>query len=194
MVAVYCSEELSIQLPLMLKNSPEEYGWLTKALHWTTALLVIGLFVLGFWMVELDYYSDWYQTAPFYHESFGILLILILAIRAYWTLTNQSPAALPTHSNLERQAAKIIKYLLWGLMLLIVISGFLISTADFRAINVFELFDLPPLFEAFDNQADLAGSVHKWLAYILVGLVMLHVLGAIKHHFIDKDRTLKRML
>ncbi len=178
----------------MFKNTADEYGWLSKALHWATALFVVGLFALGFWMVELDYYSDWYQVAPFYHESFGILLILLLAIRAYWTLTNQSPAPLSTHSQFEKQAAKTIKYLLWGLMLLIVISGFLISTADFRAINVFGLFDLPPLFEAFDNQAELAGSVHKWLAYILIGLVLLHLLGAIKHHFVDKDRTLRRML
>ena len=73
----------------MFKNTADEYGWLSKALHWATALFVVGLFALGFWMVELDYYSDWYQVAPFYHESFGILLILLLAIRAYWTLTNR---------------------------------------------------------------------------------------------------------
>jgi cytochrome b561 len=74
------------------------------------------------------------------------------------------------------------------------LSGYLISTADGRAIDVFNLFSVPALVSGFDNQEDIAGLVHQIIAYSLIALVVLHALAALKHHFIDRDRTLKRML
>ena len=91
-------------------------------------------------------------------------------------------------------ASKIAKRLMTVLILVILISGFLISTADFRGVNVFDLIEIPPLFEAFDNQEDMAGQIHKWCAYVLIGIVVVHSLAALKHHFYDKDETLKRMI
>ncbi len=178
----------------MIKNNQHEYGIANKLFHWLIALHVIGLFALGFWMIDLTYYSEWYQTAPFLHESFGLLLTFIFISKLLSYFVNPLPQPLLNHSAIEIKLATIAKWSLNGLILLILISGFLISTADFRAINVFNLFEIPPLFEAFESQAKLSGSIHKWGAYILIGLVILHFFGALKHHFIDKDKTLKRML
>lgn len=76
----------------------------------------------------------------------------------------------------------------------ILISGYLISTADGKPINVFGLFNVPATLTDAGSQADLAGNVHLWLAWSVVVLSVVHGLAALKHHFIDKDATLKRML
>ena len=74
------------------------------------------------------------------------------------------------------------------------ISGYLISTADGRAIEIFKLFELPAIIHGIAHPEDIAGDIHLTLAIILIGLVLLPSGIAIKHHLIDKDKTLKRML
>lgn len=178
----------------MLKNTESSYGTLSKALHWLVALVVFTMFVVGLWMVELDYYSDWYRTAPHYHKSVGILLSLVVIFRLVWRVTNKRPKPLATHSRLEIIAAHIAHLLLYVALFSIFISGYLISTADGRGIDVFNWFTIPSAGEFIEQQEDVAGTLHKWLAYGLIGLVSIHALAAVKHHFIDRDNTLKRML
>lgn len=165
-----------------------------KIMHWLSALFILGLFALGVWMRTLDYYSSWYQTAPNLHKSFGIILIGIILLRSYLRFTLQPPKPLNTHKAWEIKTAHITHIVMYGLIAMILISGYLIGTADNRSIAVFDAFNVPPLFTAFDNQEDIAGWIHEWAAYCLIGLIGLHVAGALKHHFIDKDKTLKRML
>ena len=74
------------------------------------------------------------------------------------------------------------------------ISGYLISTAKGQGISVFDWFEVPALITDLPQQADRAGRIHYWLALALMGLITLHVSGALKHHFIDCDPTLTRML
>jgi len=83
---------------------------------------------------------------------------------------------------------------LYVLLFAIMLSGYLISTADSRGIDVFEWFEVPGFGSLFENQEDIAGLFHQYAAYSLIGLVILHAAAAIKHHFIDKDNTLKRMI
>lgn len=83
--------------------------------------------------------------------------------------------------------------LLYLILFAIIISGYLISTADGQPISVFDWFSVPAVFTGRE-QADLAGDVHLYLAWAVVVLSLLHAAGALKHHFIDKDITLKRML
>jgi len=83
--------------------------------------------------------------------------------------------------------------LLYLLLFVIMFSGYLISTADGRAIEVFGWFDVPATITSIPNQEDVAGLVHKFAAFLLIGLVVLHAAAALKHHFIDRDRTLLRI-
>lgn len=176
----------------MLNNSPNTYGWLAIFFHWTTALTVFGLFAVGYWMVDLNYYSEWYRTAPHYHKSIGILLALLTVARLVWKYRSVTPSALG--NKREVLAAKFAHVLLYTLPIALYISGFLISTADGRGIEVFNWFTLPSFGEVFENQEDLAGTVHEWLAYALISFALLHAIAAVKHHVIDKDSTLKRMI
>jgi cytochrome b561 len=79
-------------------------------------------------------------------------------------------------------------------MLLLMLSGYLISTADGRAIIVFDLIHIPALPWSIDRQEDIAGEIHNLLAWALIAMAVLHALAALKHHFINKDHSLVRML
>lgn len=177
----------------MLTNSSSQYGIISVSLHWLVALSIYCLFALGYWMVDLSYYSNWYRTAPYWHKSIGILLFGVVVFRLLWRCYTTKPAPVELHSVVEKRLAKLTHRLLYLLMLLIMLSGYLISTADGRPISVFGLFDMPGFGEFFSQQADRAGLVHKYLAYLIIALSLLHALAALKHHFIDKDVTLKRM-
>jgi cytochrome b561 len=145
-------------------------------------------------MRTLDYYSSWFQTAPDMHKSFGIILIMIITVRVFVRWKLKMPAPLENHASWEIKSAHLAHFIMYILLSCILVSGFLIGTADNRGIEVFGLFEVPALFTPFAEQEELAGAVHEWAAYILIGLVTLHVAGALKHHLIDKDQTLKRML
>ncbi|WP_299568246.1 cytochrome b [uncultured Shewanella sp.] len=178
----------------MLANSKMGYGLISILIHWISALTVIGLFGLGLWMVDLTYYSSWYKTAPDIHKSVGILLFGLTLLRLVWRFISVKPQADSAHKPWEQQSAKWAHRGIYLLMLAIMASGFLISTADGRGIIVFDWFEVPSLGGFITNQEDIAGLVHEYLAYSLIGLVIIHGAGAIKHQFIDKDNTLVKMI
>lgn len=167
------------------------YNKIAKTVHWISAVVVIGMFAVGWWMVDLNYYSEWYQTAPHWHKSIGILLVFLTLFRLLWKLLTKSPAI--EGSKLEKVAAKSAHNLMYLLLFVLFISGYLISTEDGRPISVFGWFDVPGLGKFFENQADLSGQVHFYVACVLIGLASVHALAALKHHFIDKDNTLRKM-
>jgi len=178
----------------MLRNTQDSYGLIAIALHWLVALAVFALFGLGLWMTGLDYYDPWYHRAPEIHKGLGVLLFLVLIARLAWRLANPRPRPEPTLSTLERRASSLAHALLYGLLFAVMAAGYLISTADERPIDVFGLFAVPAMLTGLPEQADRAGDVHLALAIALVVLAGVHALGALKHHFIDRDRTLLRML
>jgi len=178
----------------MLTNSDSQFGIISKSIHWLVAITVFGLFGVGLWMVDLTYYDSWYRTAPSYHKSVGVLLGVLMIARVLWMLRAGKPKPLVSHQRWEVISAKATHVLLYVLVFAIITSGYLISTADGRGLEVFNWFQIPSLGEVIENQEDVAGEVHELLAFGLIGLVVLHAAAAIKHHIIDKDLTLRRML
>lgn len=179
---------------MQIKNTSKNYGLISILLHWGMALVVVALFALGLWMRGLSYYDEWYRIGPDVHKSVGILLAIALLLRIIWRCFNVRPDDAETLKRWEQYSAHIVHYLLYVLLMAIVLSGYLISTADGRPVEVFGWFAVPAMGELFDNQEDLAGQVHEYLAYSVIILALLHALAALKHHFIDKDNTLKKML
>ena len=174
------------------RNTRDSYGRGSILLHWLIAAIAIGLFALGTWMVELGYYDRWYRSAPQLHKSVGVLLFALLLMRLAWRCANPRPR--PIGSPLQARAAAAVHSLLYLLLLALSVSGYLISTADGRGVAVFELFRVPATLSGGQPQADAAGQVHRLLGYALMAVSALHAGAALKHHFFDHDRTLKRML
>lgn len=156
------------------------------------AVLIIGLFVLGVYMTDLGYYDPWYHKAPDIHRSIGILVGILLLIRLFWHQINIHPR--PLGASWEKTLGRLAHYLFYILLLIIVISGYLISTADGQPIFVFDWFQLPATVTWVENQEDKAGSVHEYIAYLMILLAVIHVAASLKHHFINMDPTLVRML
>ena len=180
-------------MTMQWKNSTTHFGMIAVSLHWLVAITVFSLFGLGLWMTGLDYYDSWYKQGPWWHKSIGILLFFVITFRLCWRLLTPPPAALTSHKPWETKLAHMAHLLLYFLLFIIMFSGYLISTADNRAIEVFGWFAVPATITSLPNQEDIAGWVHLILASILIGLVSLHAAAALKHHFIDRDRTLKRI-
>ncbi|WP_435954265.1 cytochrome b [Dryocola sp. BD626] len=176
------------------RNTPDRYGHLSVLIHWLIALTVYGMFGLGLWMVTLGYYDGWYHKAPELHKSIGMIVLLVMVVRVLWRFISPPPPPLANYSKVTRVSAVAAHLLLYVLLFAILLSGYLISTADGKPVSVFGLFDVPATLSDFGAQADLAGTLHLWLAWGVVVLSVLHGLAALKHHFIDKDVTLKRML
>jgi cytochrome b561 len=178
----------------MIKDSANGYGLLSILLHWISALLVIGLFAIGYYMVDLSYYSPWYHRAPWWHISLGLLLFLLTLARLLWRAINLQPRPLPNYTRAVRLGARLTKYLLYLLIAALVITGYLITTADGKSASLFDWVEFPSIWQLSPTGVDLAGKIHKWLAYGIILLASFHALAALAHHFVIRDRTLVRML
>ena len=176
------------------RNSSNQYGLVSVAIHWVVAVAVFALFGLGLWMTGLTYYSEWYRTAPALHKSMGVTVFALMFLRVLWRVLTPKPAPLSSHSSSVRLLSRLGHGLLYLGVFTVLLSGYLISTADGRGVSVFGLFEIPAMLSGLPNQADIAGAIHLYVAWGLIVLAVLHGLAALKHHVLDGDDTLKRML
>lgn len=175
-----------------MKSEVKNYNLVARGVHWLSALVIIGLFAVGLWMVDLSYYSEWYRTAPHWHKSIGLLLAGLTLFRLLWKLVTVSPKT--EGAAYEIIGAKLAHLGMYAILLALFASGYLISTEDGRGIDVFTWFTVPGLGALFENQADIAGQVHFYAAWSLIIIAAVHAIAALKHHFINKDNTLRKMI
>lgn len=179
---------------MYLKNSKDGFGVISILLHWIMAVIIIGLFILGKYMLSLDYYDPNYHVFPWWHKSFGLLIVFLLIFRLIWKSINTIVIPLTHHKKIEIYFAKVVQLLLYILLVLCCISGYMISTADAVGVSFFDLFEVPATLAKGEQQTEWAQEIHYYSTYGLIILASFHMLGALKHHFIDKDVTLKRIL
>lgn len=176
----------------MWRNTQRTWGLASILFHWLSAIAIIGLFILGWWMTGLGYYDSWYNQGPWVHRSIGMLLLITTVARIAWRLLQPTPAG--EGSRLEVLAAHLGHIALYIVLLLVMLSGYMISTANGRGISVFGWFDVPALLHGLPNQASIAGDIHWYSALALVVLAAGHALAAFKHHWVDRHATLVRMV
>lgn len=177
---------------MSLKNTNDTYGSLAKILHWVIGLAVIALVIVGLTMG--DYPDMIKKDVYFWHKSIGMMMLAAIIFRFGWRLYSKPPASLPSHKTWEKILAKTIHYLFYIALIVMPMSGWLMSDAKGYPVNVANLFTLPHLIEPNDDLGKLFRATHGYAGYVLIGCFFLHVAGALKHHFVDKDSTLKRML
>ena len=176
-----------------LINTTERYGWVSIVIHWIMAVTLITMYFLGDYMVELEYYDKWYHRAPELHKEIGVILGIAMILRLLWNALQSKPAPLDLTKSRINLVAKLAHYSLYALVFFLVISGYLISTAKGQGIDVFGLFELPALLPDDEDRGELAGKIHEVIGVIFMLLILLHAGASLVHHFVFKDRTLKRM-
>jgi cytochrome b561 len=176
---------------MQIKNSLTRFGIIAIFFHWIIAVLIIGLLGLGLYMVPLPFnleklkYYGW-------HKEYGFLVLFLATFRLIWRLGNINPElALPW---LEKIAARSMHWLFYGFMFAMPISGWLITSAAGLPASFFGLFTLPNLIVPDEQKRILFQWLHQWLGYALIVAICLHTAAALKHHFINKDTILRRML
>lgn len=177
-----------------ITDTNKSYGISSILLHWAIAILVIGLFILGEYMVDLDYYDQWYHFTPGWHKSAGMIVFALLFVRLSWKLINDHPEPLASYKLWEITIAKITHLSIYILLLIICTSGYFIATAKGVGIEVFGWFEIPAIISLNITLTEILGSIHEWASQVLAILFLLHVTAALKHHFIDKDVTLMRII
>ncbi len=168
------------------------YSTGSKFFHWLIAIIVIAMLSGSFFLDDLP--KDYQGFAFMMHKSFGLTVLFLMILRFLWILYQGKPNLPDTVPHWQRFLAHFVQYFLYLGIISMAMCGWVMSVAATRAPVYFGLFKLSLPIEPNKGLAKLALQGHKTIAWILIGLVILHILGAVKHHFIDKDNVLKRML
>lgn len=182
-------------------------------LHWLIAIAIFGMFALGWYMSELpkegpkqmgfDLFdlgiytwqlSEEATVRTFYfnlHKSIGVTLLALVIFRLFWRIKHKPPALLSSYSAFERKLATGAHHLLYLLMVVLPVSGLLMTLYSKYGLKWFGFDFLPGL----DNKGlrDAFKESHEIIGIIILVVIVIHILGALKHKFIDKDTTLERM-
>lgn len=182
----------------MKLDQQSKLSHITISLHWLVGLLIIGLLGSGVYMVETKAYGtyDW-------HKSFGVLVLIFVIPRVLWRLRNGWPQPVASHKRYEHTLARCVHWTLIIGMCLMPLSGFVMSAmggsgVPFFGLNLIgenNLSGEPGEFVPHNEfLAELFYFAHTTLSKIMIIAVILHVVGALKHHIVDRDGTLRRML
>lgn len=175
------------------RNTPERYGAVAQLLHWGIVALVITQFVLGFSAQGLPIGIERFMLLV-RHKSIGMTVFGLALLRLAWRAYTPPPALPAGMPASQRLAAHLSHVLLYGLILVIPIVGWITSSASHLTVTWFGLFAFPNLVGPDLSLAKLAKSVHAALAWTLLIVASLHALAALWHHFRLKDTVLLRML
>ena len=178
----------------MWRSGRSHYGLVAIGFHWSIAIVFTGLVGLGAWMVGLTYYDPWYNDSLAFHKAIGIVVLALALAKFGWKLVDRKPVYGPEVRAYERASATATHWILGALLIVLPVTGYLISTSEGAGIDMFGLFEVPAFFDVTAGTRDLAIDIHYYLAYGGIALVGIHAGAALKHTFIDKGSTLIRML
>lgn len=177
----------------MLRNTERSWGSVARFLHWLMAVLIFVQFALG-WMAVSWRLSPTKLDLFVWHKSIGLVVLALVGVRIGWRLVDPAPALPFGTPCWERAAARGSHLLLYGLMLALPLSGWIINSAANIPFRVFWLFPLPALTAPDEALAETAEWIHFALFVALAVLLFAHVAAALRHHFVKRNDVLVRML
>lgn len=176
----------------MQASENARYGGAAITLHWATALLIVANLLLGLTMVALPFSPrklQWYQ----WHKWVGVTVFLLTCARLAWRAVHPAPPAVAM-PRWQQRASAVSHAALYALLFLVPLSGWIYSSATGVQVVYLGLVPLPDLVAKDRALGALLKTVHVSLNVALFALVGLHVAAALRHHFIDRDAVLSRML
>lgn len=180
-----------------MSSTVERYNGVSRALHWLSALLIFGLFGVGLYMTGLDKADPARGDIYGLHKSIGVLTLFLVIARLLWFCIAAAPALPSVFNPKEKAVMKGLQGLLYLLMLLIPVSGYVMSVSAGHPVSFFGLFEMPALLGENKSVAGFAHEAHGIMSWAIIVIVALHVAGAMKHRLKDKggeSDVLARML
>ena len=176
-----------------IRNTTVRWGALSQLFHWVIVALIITQFVLI--SIEQDLPLGLHKLVVLArHKSVGITILGLALLRVVWRFMNPTPGLPNTLKPYERVLAKVTHVGLYVLLFVMPLTGWMMSSARNFPVSWFNLVQLPDLVGANRSLYEALHTTHAILAWLLVAVATLHVLAALKHHFVLKDDTLRRML
>lgn len=176
----------------MLKQAVDTYSKSSKIIHWLSAVIVIAMLSLSFFLEDLP---ERYQPLGYLtHKSFGLVVLFLLFLRIIWIFYRGKPSLPPTVPGWQKILARSVQYGLYIFLFAMPMSGWIMSVAANRTPIFFGLFPVPLPITPNKELATFMNETHEVIAWILIVLIVLHVAGAMKHYFLDKDDVLQSML
>jgi len=178
---------------MALKSTDARWGGIARSFHWLIFALILVAGTVGLIMVELPRRPNIIPVYSF-HKSVGLTVLALAVLRLLWRLFDRRPRE-PAMPAWQRWASRLVHGALYALIFAIPLSGWLFDSAGgLRPLHWFGLFEVPKLVAPDGDIKDIAETLHEALFWVLAAAVVLHVGGALKHHFIDRDEVLARML
>jgi len=180
----------------MSSSAPARYHPVSIALHWLLGAALAGMFAVGLYMVDLPFSPQRLQLFN-WHKWAGVLVLTLSFVRLLWRLSHRPPAlpvaveaAMPGWQRIAHQGTHLGLY---GLFFAVPLLGWAYSSAAGFPVVLLGVLPLPDFVPVGEDLADVLKLLHRFSAYAMAGLVLLHVAGALKHQFVDRDRLLARM-
>lgn len=182
----------------MKLDSPHQLSPMTIFLHWLVGTIMIGLLVVGVYMVETETFHLYA-----WHKAIGFLIFFVIVFRAAWRIKNGWPIPVTQYKRTEHLLTKLVDWILILGTIILPVSGFMQSSLSGHGVNVFG-FEIAARNVDPDNIKKIIAHnkelelffhfIHYQVSYIVIVSLVLHVFGTFKHHIVDKDNTLRRML
>jgi cytochrome b561 len=176
-----------------LKNTREEWGSVSMALHWLVVVLILAMAWIGLTMGDLPNGPGKIATYAL-HKSIGITILALVVLRLAWRLYAGAPAPVAGTPGWQARSASLAHWALYALLLAMPLSGWLLNSASGFPLQWFGLVNLPAIAGRDHDLHELAEEIHELLFWILVALAVAHAATAFYHHLFQRDATLARML
>jgi cytochrome b561 len=167
-----------------------KYSKTAIVLHWAIAFLIISN--IAFAMIPAP--KPVHEFLMGLHLPFGILVLLLVVVRIVWRLGHRPPAKPETLTNWEVWLSRSVHFLFYALMIIVPLSGWVWMSAENYPVSMFGLFDLPMLpVDQTKTFKHIMHERHEFLGLATLGLVLLHIIGALKHQYFDRMPFVQRM-
>ncbi|WNO07516.1 cytochrome b [Teredinibacter sp. KSP-S5-2] len=175
-----------------ISDTTSRFGKISIINHWVLALLMISMLAFGLYLDGLPDSPDRGQLIGL-HKSFGVLVLILAVWRIAWRAISGFPESVAQGKDWEKTAAKVAHILLLFTLLMMPLSGYIMSEAAGKSVSFFGIFMMPAIPDS-ELLGKIAHRIHGAGANFVIALIVIHTVAALKHHWIDKDRTMLRML
>ncbi len=172
---------------------PTRYSAVAQGFHWLIAALIVVQFTLAWSADDLPVGARKLALLA-RHKSFGMTILMLAVLRMLWRLFNRPPELPASMTTIEKRLARATHVLLYALLFVMPLTGWLMSSAKNYSVSWFDQFTWPNLIAPNEQAFNLLKATHDTLSWLLFAVALLHILAALKHHFWNKDDVLRRML